>query len=305
MKSIKDIRILVIGDIMLDRYVSGTVERISPEAPVPIVNVTHEYHSLGGCGNVVRNITELGCHVDCIATVGDDNNGDIIESELVFCGAKPLLLKQSKMTTIKERIIAEHREMQMLRIDRENIIPVDSQIVIDHFKNNCKNDYDAIVVSDYAKGMISYNLMQFLQFIKHEYTNIIVDPKPNHIMMYDGVFMITPNEKEWNRMLLSSATNLRNVKFILETKGDKGMKLIDNSNDKSWDIPTEKVKVYNVSGCGDVVVSVISVCLSLGLDVLTASQIANKCAGFTAKLPGTSIIPKDIFTMYLGEQENV
>lgn len=292
MKEIEKIKILVVGDIMLDKYVVGNVERISPEAPVPIINVTDEYHTLGGCGNVVRNIAELGIAVDCISSIGDDRNGLIIEEEIKEIGANPLLIYGSKKTTVKERFIADHRKMQMLRVDRECIRSVESHQVVKKFEKCCLDPYDIVVISDYAKGMITYDLMQFL---KSKHANIIVDPKPTNASKYNNVFMITPNEKEWDQMLLASNYTLKDVNYILTTKGNKGMKLFDNQHEESWDIKSENVPVYNVSGAGDVVVAMMAVCLSHGLNVLDSSYIANKCAGYAVTQPQTCVVPKDKF----------
>lgn len=304
MKPFQSIKILVIGDIMLDKYVVGNVERISPEAPVPIVNVTHEYYTLGGCGNVVRNLSELGVHVTCLASVGIDMNAEIIHNELEKIGARDLLIDASKTTTVKERVIADHRKMQMLRVDRECIKNIDSKKIIQEFKDYCKNDFDMIIISDYAKGMITYDLMQFLKC--EQDAEIIVDPKPSNAVMYNGVFMITPNEKEWGQMLTASNYTLKDVKYILETKGNKGMKLIDNQREDAWEIEAEPVPVYNVSGAGDVVVAMMAVCLSHGLNVLDSAYIANKCAGYAVTQPQTCVVPRkkfvDIYKTYFQGQ---
>ena len=292
MKDMKDINILVVGDIMLDRYIVGEVERISPEAPVPIVNVTDEYYTLGGCGNVVRNIAELGVNVDCLASIGKDIDGWVIEGELEEIGVKSLLFHGSKMTTVKERIIADHRKTQMIRVDRERTNPIDAKKPIDILKEKCHDNYDMIIVSDYAKGLITHGLMSYL---KGESTKIIVDPKPEHGAMYDDVFMITPNEKEWTHMLTSSAYNLRGVEYILHTKGQNGMELNENQKNESWTIDAEPVPVYNVSGAGDVVVAMMAVCISKGINVLDSAYIANKCAGYAVTQPQTCVVPNDVF----------
>jgi len=294
MKPIEEIRILVIGDIMLDKYVVGNAERISPEAPVPIVHVTDEYHTLGGCGNVVRNIAELGAIVDCMASIGPDNDGITIESELTDIGARPIMLQGSKRTIVKERVIADHRKIQMLRVDRECVKEIDAINTIKAFQVQCRNPYDMIVISDYAKGMITKGLIDFLK--KEQIAPIIVDPKPDHVTMYDGVFMITPNDKEWKEMLFASPYTLRQVNYIVQTRGNKGMVVMDNSmGGETWNIEAEDVPVYNVSGAGDVVVAMMAVCLSHGLNVLDSAYIANKCAGYAVTQPQTCVIPKDKF----------
>jgi rfaE bifunctional protein kinase chain/domain len=298
MKHIEDIRILVIGDIMLDKYIVGDVERISPEAPVPVVHVKEEYHTLGGCGNVVRNLRELGAKVDCLASVGIDLNGEIISEELKEIGANPFLFFGSTRSIVKERIIADQRKVQMLRVDWEDVMRIAPALPIDIHTRLCsKNEYDIVVVSDYAKGMITAGLMQYL--IRVHKGNIIVDPKPINGGMYNGVFMVTPNEKEWESMMFSSAYNLNNVKHILVTLGSKGMNLIDNQTDESVSIQGDEVKVFNVSGAGDTVVAVMSACVSMGLSLVDAAKISNKCAGYVVTLPGTSVISKNKFTQNL------
>lgn len=293
MKPIEETRILVVGDIMLDKYVVGNAERISPEAPVPIVHVTDEYHTLGGCGNVVRNIAELGAVVDCMASIGRDQDGITVESELQAIGARPIMILGSKNTIVKERIIADHRKIQMLRVDRECVKEIDAINTIKKFQVQCREQYDMIVVSDYAKGMITKELMEFLKNAQN--APIIVDPKPAHAEMYDNVFMITPNEKEWSKMLFASPYTLKNVKYILQTQGNKGMMLIDNLINDSWKIEADDVPVYNVSGAGDVVVAMMAICLSHGLNVLDSAYIANKCAGYAVTQPQTCVIPKAKF----------
>jgi rfaE bifunctional protein kinase chain/domain len=296
-KKIDNMKILVVGDIMLDKYVVGDVSRISPEAPVPIVYVTEEYYTLGGCGNVVRNIRELGAQVDCLASVHVGYNGERIKDELDRIGAGDIVIYGSKETTVKERIIADERKVQMIRIDRERTDEIDSDVAIKQFKKSGRKNYDIIVVSDYAKGMITNDLMNFL---KTQNTRIIVDPKPINGFLYNDVFMVAPNEKEWIVMKLTSQYNLKNVQYILETKGGKGMILTDFN--QSWDIITEKpLDVYNVSGCGDVVIAVMAVCLSMGSSPIAAAKIANKCAGYTATKPDTSVITKDKFESYIKE----
>jgi len=292
MKQLEHVKVLVVGDIMLDKYVVGNVERISPEAPVPIVHVTEEYFTLGGCGNVVRNIRELGAQVDCLASIGQDQSGINIHIELGKIGAKHLLVDGSEKTTVKERIIAGERQVQMIRIDRETTEKVDSSKAIKTFKERARKNYDMIIVSDYAKGMITKELMDFLHT---QSTDIIVDPKPINGFLYSDAFMITPNEKEWGIMKLASQYSLKNVKFVLETKGSAGMILHDMTTSQDYPIQSKPVEVYNVSGAGDTVVAVMSLCLSMGFVPLQAAIIANHCAAYVVTQAGTTTVPKEIF----------
>ena len=293
MKNIEDLKILVVGDIMLDKYVVGKVERISPEAPVPIVKAYDEYSTLGGCGNVVRNLREIGPTVYCACSIANDDAGLQVLDQLDSIGAIPLLTWQSRKTTIKERVIADPRKVQMLRVDREIIDPILSEPIIEEFKIHKideKNYFDMIVVSDYAKGMITGDLMGYLRSLK---TDIIIDPKPQNTRYYGRPLMITPNQKEWEEMQMKHSVV---PEFILVTKGQLGMTLIDNRQASGrYEIPADPVEVYNVSGAGDTVVSVMAVCLALNIPPEHSARIANECAGFVVTQPGTTVVPKNKF----------
>ena len=294
MKQTEHVKVLVVGDIMLDKYVVGDVTRLSPEAPVPVVHVRNEYYTLGGCGNVVRNLRELGAEVDCMASTSLDRDGEIVRDELDRIGAKDLCCYDMQQTIIKERIIADERKVQMLRIDRERNEPINADKAIEAFERLSRNNYDIVVVSDYAKGMISKELMQYLK--ENVKADIIVDPKPINGFLYDDVFMITPNEKEWGVMELSSQYALKQVKYVLETKGKEGMILHDRVRSQDWPITaSDPVEVYNVSGAGDTVVAVMALCISMGIAPITSAAIANRCASYVVTLPGTSTVPRSIF----------
>jgi len=286
----KDIKILVVGDIMLDKYIVGDVSRISPEAPVPIVKVTERYSTLGGCGNVVRNIAALGVQVYCAASITNDPEGTEVVQKLEEIGAIPILVWCSTITTVKERVIADQRKIQMLRIDREEV----GDIYPEHLMNQIQTflediTFDIIVVSDYAKGMITKELMTFLHSLK---IPIIVDPKPKNGGLYGLVTMITPNKEEWLEMQLW----LGKSEFVLVTEGRDGMTLYDNR--QGWaktKIKGEPVDVYNVSGAGDTVVAIMAICLALDIYPDKAARIANDCAAYVVTQVGTSVVSKNIF----------
>lgn len=301
-KNIEDVRILVVGDIMLDKYVVGEVSRISPEAPVPIVKVIDRYSTLGGCGNVVRNIRELGAKVDCVASVGVDDASIEIRHKFQQMNIGDGLFFEG-MTTVKERIVSDYRHIQMLRIDTELVtrIPPSSTIkTLFRFENNI---YDMIIISDYAKGMINETVLDYIK--KQFHAPIIIDPKPTNASIYNDIFLITPNEKEWNQILDSNA-DLSLIDNVLVTKGRNGSQLINNyrrSSQQTWNIPAEPVEIFNVSGAGDTVVAIMAVCLSTGWDILDSSYIANKCAGYVVSKPDTTTVPKHIFDKILSEYE--
>ena len=295
-KNIEDLRILVIGDIMLDRYVVGDVKRISPEAPVAIVNVTNEYSTLGGCGNVIRNLRTIGAQVLCSAKIGQDKAGEEIINQLNTLKVEHKLIEGRNYTTIqKERIIADDRQIQLLRIDREYLSPF-NDIVDYEFYSDLPGLIDIIIISDYAKGMITNKLMQYIKSLG---IKIIVDPKPSNEHLYKNVFMITPNNEEFKQMEIS------HVKYVLRTMGKDGMVLYDRETGNNERIPSNPVNVYNVSGAGDTVVAIMGICLSLDLSPYMSATIANQCAEYVVEQPGTSVVPKEIFNKIIYELEDI
>ena len=292
MKNLEDISILVIGDIMLDKYVMGEVERISPEAPVPIVHVYEEHSTLGGCGNVVNNLRELGVKVVCLSSIANDSNGKILLKKLIEISVEPLLIGDSKTTITKERVIASERKVQMIRIDRECVTDIDSDELVKALENDYDiHDFDIVVVSDYAKGVITEGLMEYLNDSDVKY---IVDPKPpRNRGFYGNPYLITPNEKEADEMGSSVGMNLSQSEYVLETKGKRGMTLY--GDEQFWNINADEVEVYNVSGAGDTVIAVMAATLSMGWNPLDSAYIATRCASYVVTKPGTSVVPKEIF----------
>jgi len=286
-----DIRILVLGDIMLDKYVVGVVERISPEAPVPVVHVTKEFSTLGGCGNVVRNLKEVGVDVCCVSAIADDADGSRIEKYLNLLNVKHFLFKKLDRTIVKERILEEKSNTQMVRVDREKIQETEVEI-----PKEVLEDVDAIVISDYAKGFVTSSLMQQIEKLSKK---VIVDPKPKNIDLYRNTFMITPNRREWSKIRNSNIVST--IDYVLLTKGNEGMELYNNSSSEVVTISSIPVPVYNVSGAGDVVVAIVSVCLSYGLDIVVSCMIANDCAAYTVTQAGTSVVTKNKFLSVLQE----
>lgn len=295
MKHRTDCKILVVGDIMLDKYVVGEVIRISPEAPVPVVNVTTEFSTLGGCGNVVANLIELGVSVSCCSIIGTDEAGKIIIDKLDNLGCEMLFIAHhtEKITPIKERIVANHRLTQLLRIDRENHIQL-NPIGLVTTEDISNSNYDIIIISDYNKGTITEELVTILKKTK---IPIIVDPKVDNIQLYNDTYMITPNNREYDEII--ERNNEFNNEFILKTLGKDGMQLIYNGH--ILDIPSTPVDVYNVSGAGDTVIAIVSTCISMGIAPLTSAKIANDCARYVVQKAGPTIVPKNIFMEILNQ----
>jgi len=311
--SIKTPEILVVGDIMLDHYIICDVNRISPEAPVPVALAKDDSYVLGGCGVVIRNLVEFGVSVTCISEWGYDEAGRKIELNLNRYNCNHINLNSvysNKNTTQKIRVIGGEGSTQMIRIDRENVSPNPlSKEAYNYILAITKPDI--IVVSDYGKGVVTQQLMDILHVID---SPMIIDPYPEHLGRYGKVFMITPNQKEWDKMTSTSLVE-NNFKNILITKGKEGMELSrrigENTKDsETWHtvfIRDEPVPVYNVSGAGDAVVAVMATCIAEGVDIETSARIANKCAGYVVTQPGTSIVPKKLFLetlKYYGQKAN-
>jgi len=294
-KSLENINILVVGDIMLDKYVLGEVERISPEAPVPIVHVYEEYCTLGGCGNVVRNVRELGANVVCLSSICNDDNGKKILEKLMELDVAPLLIGDSETTITKERVIASERKIQMIRVDREIVSDIDHNELINAFETDYDlHEFDIVIISDYAKGVVTKGLMDYLN---SRQTKFIVDPKPKNKDIYGKPYLITPNEKECKEMGGPNRMILNGTDYVLETKGKRGMTLYDHT--EHWDINADEVEVYNVSGAGDTVIAVMATCLSMGWNPLDSAYIANRCASYVVTKSDTSVVPKSIFKQIL------
>ena len=293
----KNKRILVIGDLILDKYIWGNVERISPEAPVPVVEVKDETANLGGACNVAWNVSSLGPKVDIIGIIGNDENGKLLEELLIEKNITPILIKDSsRPTTEKTRIIAVSQ--QLMRIDRESKAKISSDIeeyLLEKLHKNIEN-YDAIIVSDYGKGVITKKIMDRL--VKSG-KPVFVDPKPSNFNLYKGVTIITPNRKEaYESIKASSSESLElvgktimqklNLNYLLITLSSEGMALFENA--KITKIPAKAKKVFDVTGAGDTVISVLAVSKVSGATWEEAASLANYAAGYVVGEIGTAAI---------------
>ena len=295
--------VLVIGDLMLDKYYFGSVNRISPEAPVPIVKVNRELRTLGGAGNVANNIINLETKAYIVGAVGKDSNKSIIKQLLEEKRVTHRLLERDLPTITKVRVIGENQ--QIVRIDFEEIRPLgrkELELVKRHIlplidKVNC------LVISDYGKGMITCKLSQFIiNQAREKRLPVIVDPKGKDWNKYKGATIVTPNLKELSDLLGIEVKNddgeiekygvkVRgeyNLSYLLITRSEKGMSLI--TEDGVHHIRSEAKEVYDVSGAGDTVVAVLAVAISAGIDILNAVKIANAAAGIVVGKVGTAPI---------------
>ncbi len=296
-------KLLVIGDLILDEFIWGKVRRISPEAPVPIVEVESEDLRLGGSANVVNNLTALGCKVSLCGVIGKDDNGDkllqILKGMDVDC--RGVVIKEDRPTAIKTRVIAQHQ--QIVRYDREKPSPISEYSrnkIINYVKENM-TDIDAIIISDYDKGVISKELLSsIIPLINKKNIPISVDPKPVNFTLYQGVTVITPNHHEAAEAAGKSAETKENVnavgvallesnktESVLITRGENGMSLFERDGQITH-LPTKARDVYDVTGAGDTVISVMALSLASGATLKEASVIANHAAGIVVGKLGTT-----------------
>ncbi|GAB6072840.1 D-glycero-beta-D-manno-heptose-7-phosphate kinase [Venenivibrio stagnispumantis] len=301
--NLKKAKILVIGDIILDKYLWGNVERISPEAPVPVVEVIKENYNLGGASNVANNIASLNAEAILIGVVGKDENAKILKNLLEEKNIKYALVEDKERPTIeKTRIIAVSQ--QLLRIDRENKAKLSKEIEEEIIKNikNVLDKVDSIIVSDYGKGVITQNIMDLLV---SSGKMIFVDPKPSNFMLYKNTTILTPNRKEAYELVKAdkeeSLENVAkkimenlNLQRVLITLSSEGMALFEK--DKVIKIPAKAKKVYDVTGAGDTVISVLSMAKSIGASWEESAIIANYAAGYVVGEIGTATVTEDILT---------
>lgn len=296
-------RVLVIGDIIIDHFIWGSVSRISPEAPVPVVNVTDESLLLGGSANVLHNLYDLGAKPAICGVIGADPMGDHL-LELLTGIDSPLggvIRSPDRPTTKKTRIIAQSQ--QVVRFDREYSGPLDEASIagLCGFLDNCLSDFDAVIISDYSKGVICPPLMAHLgKLLKGQRIPLIVDPKPAHINLFTGATIITPNNHEAELMtgiaitdsdsLLEAATILRDKlqsEAVLITRGEAGMALLEK-NKPIFTIPTVAKEIYDVTGAGDTVIANLALGMASGLSLAESATLANYAAGIVVGKVGTA-----------------
>lgn len=301
LKRFSNKKIAVIGDLMLDKYVYGEVERISQEAPIPIIRVTDEKYAPGGAANVAANISTLGGDAFLFGIVGNDYYKDILLDKLysLEISTDGILTNTKKNTVLKTRIIG--LEQQLLRMDKENIEYIDDQFV-EKLLTNLKdvNDLSAIIISDYAKGTITEELLKGVkEFAQKNNIIIIVDPKPKHHSWYKGVTLITPNRNESQKITGIAIENEDSIKEagkkllgelssnIIITAGNKGMYVFEKGKEPVH-IPAVAKEVYDVTGAGDTVVASLALALSCGAGLSDAAVISNHAAGIKVGKRGTS-----------------
>lgn len=302
--SLSDTRILVVGDIMLDRYWFGKVNRISPEAPVPVVRIEKCEERLGGAANVARNTAALGAHTALLGVVGSDEPGDHIEQMLRELNIQANLNRDPTISTIvKLRVIG--RQQQLLRIDFEER-PTHTVLrdKLSQF-NALMPQYDVIVLSDYAKGSL-VNVAEMIAAAKKLSKRILVDPKGEDFSRYKGASVLTPNKSELRQIvgswtsdvhLTEKAQHLRNdlaLEALLLTRSEEGMSLYTEEGETHF--PAQAREVYDVSGAGDTVIATLATMLGGGSSLVDAVATANRAGGIVVGKLGTAVVtPEELF----------
>jgi rfaE bifunctional protein kinase chain/domain len=299
-------RVLIVGDVMLDAYLTGDAERISPEAPVPVVRVDGERHLVGGAGNVARNITALGGASMLIGVRGSDSAGEDLAHCLEREGVDfSLLMLQGRPTTVKTRVLA--RQQQVVRIDREDVSPLRKAQVRELLERTAKElpACGAVVISDYGKGVASREFMHGLRDSIRAVGKkipVLVDPKPQHFMLYKGVTLLTPNAKETSEAVNMPVKTSQDVvsagrevlrrlgaEHLVTTLGSQGMAVFE-SEERIWHIPTAARQVFDVTGAGDTVIAVLALGVASGLPLVQACLLANYAAGIVVAQVGAATV---------------
>lgn len=315
-------KILVVGDFILDQFIWGQVNRISPEAPVPVVQVKRESYMPGGALNVANNILTLGGTVMPCGVVGRDLFGrmlvKVMKQHAVDTGG--VVYDASRPTTQKTRIIAHSQ--QVVRFDREdarNISSVDLGRILKYIQKKIK-DVHGIILEDYGKGVVGPELIRgILKLVKRHKKFLLVDPKEKHFPYYKGVTAITPNRKEayGGLAIFGGADSKEGLsvdevghrllkrlqsRMVLMTLGEEGMALFEK-NQKVVRIPTAAKEVFDVSGAGDTVISVFALCLAGGSSARDAAYISNRAAGIVVGKLGTATVTRDELIRSLAESK--
>ena len=292
-------RLLVIGDVMLDRYWHGSASRVSPEAPVPVVQVTNREDRPGGAGNVALNIAALGSAVRLVGVVGDDETGLELLSRLKAAGVYcDFLQSEEKPTITKLRIISQHQ--QLIRLDFEKAFEASDIIGLQDKAKSLVDDSQVMVLSDYGKGAL-HDIIDLIDLGRSRNIPIIVDPKGSEFTKYRGATLITPNLTEFEAVVGGSDNEdelvnkgLRlvrelNLEAILITRGEHGMTLI-RPDSPELHLPARAQEVFDVTGAGDTVISVLAASMAAGDGLADATALANLAAGLVVGKLGTAAI---------------
>jgi len=311
-------KILVLGDIMVDEYIWGVVSRISPEAPVPVVEVEDENIRLGGAANVVANIRALRGQADLVGVAGGDSMAERLLHEIEQIGVKldGIVVDRSRKTTIKTRVVAGSQHV--VRFDRESTEELDDGLRarMQELVQDRLDHVDALVISDYGKGVINARLLEVVvPLARARGVVTVVDPKINHFDLYRQVSVLTPNHREamaaWGRPIRGEADvaaagrhllDRLKLQAVLVTRGERGMSLYEG-NGRVSQIPAVAKEVFDVTGAGDTVVGSMALALASRATMVEAAQVANHAAGVVVGKRGTATVSLTELKRSLGLEE--
>jgi rfaE bifunctional protein kinase chain/domain len=296
------LNILVVGDLMIDHYIYGNCDRISPEAPIPVVEITSEHHTLGGAGNVLKNLKALGCNTSIVSVIGDDENAELVNSLLQKDGivTDGLIKDSSRCTTIKSRVLAVRH--QLIRLDREVLTPVRNEIEEAIFKSfsNIVSDFDIVLISDYNKGLLTDKLLaDIINKCREVGVQTLVDPKGLDFAKYENATLIKPNRKEAGlatgivikdeETLKQACEKMRQITKcdnIVVTLSEDGTALYNQN--KLTIIPTKAMDVIDVTGAGDTVLASLGLAIASGRSIYDACVFANQAAAIVVSKVGSA-----------------
>jgi rfaE bifunctional protein kinase chain/domain len=286
----------VIGDLIVDHYIWGKVHRVSPEAPVPVVHVQSESFRLGGAANVFHNVLTLGGQAELCGVVGADADGKQLlrQIQATNTASAGILVDRSRPTIKKSRVVAHNQ--QIVRYDVEQSHPISPTVerkLLTYMAERIPT-VSGIVISDYAKGMITATLVEQIRAIAaRHHIPIIVDPKVEHMAYYFGVTVITPNHWEARQAagFLPTLREQLHCDTVLVTRGEEGMSIFQDQG-RTWSIPAVAKQVYDVTGAGDTVVSTLALAMSVGARLPEAAILANQAAGIVVGMLGTATVSR-------------
>ena len=304
-------KILVIGDVMIDEWIWGSVSRISPEAPVPVVNVSDHSFTLGGAGNVASNLRALGAHVAFAGVVGDDAEAQRVRGlfEGLQVDHRGLMASRGRPTTRKTRVVAHNQ--QVVRADWESTTPLqpDERARLAAYIAKTAPDYDAVILSDYAKGLFARELVEAARVAPV----LTADPKPQNLDLFVGVTCVAPNVLEAASASGISISDDRSLeraarillerlrcRYVLITRGERGMALYGRDGEHLV-VPAVARTVYDVSGAGDTVIAVLTLALAAQAPIEGAVQLANFAAGAVVEKLGTATASPEEIVALVGE----
>jgi rfaE bifunctional protein kinase chain/domain len=301
-------RIIVLGDLMLDEFIFGRVRRISPEAPVPVVEVEKQTLALGGAGNVVSNLVALGANPVPLGVIGNDTDAERMRLAFARSGVNPesLVVDAKRPTTLKTRIIAHNQ--QVVRADRENRKPISMAIedrIVAVFRREIEKS-DAVIVSDYSKGLLTARLLaEVLPLAREREMTVCLDPKTRSFVNYQPVTIITPNHQEASEaagIAIEDEQSLTQAgqhildsidcRAALITRGEEGMALFTDDGAVTH-IPTVAREVYDVTGAGDTVIATLALALATGATFVESAVLANHAAGVVVGKLGTATVTRE------------